>query len=256
MLFFLSHTNPDSLWTTRTNPVHYGQLQIWLAASEAFLFWFLLADAVSAVNGRQSTLTPSAAVWRLLSLCFTVAGHSPRSHSVQPQTLEFFHQVQTEQVVSSCVCRQESLFAAVFGAWRSCCVAAVRLVVGMRSCWDAAFLQQPQESQWWRGDMCRGGGGDGLDVRTNVLVVGWWGSTQELTVPTRWQAVRAKPVKRKKKRCINAEITTKDNSLRQMLGCKWRLHLFCKLGERWRLCGSGSKMAYAALLKGQETVGL
>lgn len=38
--------------------------------------------------------------------------------------------------------------------------------------------------------MCRRRG-DGLDVWTDGLVVGWRGGAQEFTVPTRWQAARA-----------------------------------------------------------------
>lgn len=143
----------------------------------------------------QPSIKPesSADVWLLVSLCFSVAGHSPCSYPVQAQTLKFSYQIQTEQVGSSCLRGQES------GAWRICGVAVVGVGLGMRSRWDTALLQQPQESQWWCTSLCRGGA-DGVDVRTSVLVVGWWRRPQELTVPTRWQAVRAKPVKSGKRK--------------------------------------------------------
>lgn len=48
----------------------------------------------------------------------------------------------------------------------------------------------------------RRGGAVGLDVWTSVLVVGCRGGAQELTVPTRWQAVRAKPVKSDEKKKV------------------------------------------------------
>ncbi len=132
-------------------------------------------------------------VWLLLSLCFVAAHHAPGCHPVQPQTLKLLHQVQTENVLSSLFVRWwASTFVFCCGAWRLCTV--VQVVAGMKRGWDATLLQQLHESQCWRGYTCRGGG---PASRAKVLWVRWR-CAHELTVPTRWQAVRLKAANRRK----------------------------------------------------------
>lgn len=97
-------------------------------------------------------------------------------------------------------------------------MAVVQAVVGIRRGWDAALLQQLQESQWWHSHGCcgsggvggGGGGSGGPASQVKVLLVGWRWSAHVLTVPTSWQAEIVKAADREKK-IITIMIKTTGN---------------------------------------------
>lgn len=86
----------------------------------------------------------------LLPLCPFVACHPPGCHSVQPQTVKLFHQVQAENVPSSLFLRRRAS-SFVFCCWAWLFSTLVQVVTGISRCRDALLLQQLQKSQWWSG---------------------------------------------------------------------------------------------------------
>lgn len=145
----------------------------------------------------ERSVEVNASHFRRRSDCFPVfvtgAPHPPGCHSVQPKTLKLLHQVPAKNVPSSFfVWEKVSSFVWYCRKWRFSSAAVVQVVVGMTGGWDAALLQQLQESQWWSAKLC----GGCLASLAKVLLQGWW-SAHVLTVPRRWQAERVKAIKKK-----------------------------------------------------------